>query len=92
MQDIDAALSRLREYPANPRLDQIDDAVLAAVDFQRRHGAPLSGAVFGLAAGLALTVGVLGSTLPSSEARTASIAPFGAPPALAPSTLLGTSQ
>lgn len=92
MKDIDAALSRLKECPVDPRLDQIDEAVLAAVDFQRRHGAPLSGAVFGLAAGLALTIGLLGAALPGSEVRTASLAPFGAPPALAPSTLLGTSH
>lgn len=92
MKDIDAALSRLRDLPADPRLDQIDNAVLVALDFRRRHGAPLSRAVFGIAAGLALTIGLLGTVLPGSEVRTASIAPFGAPPALAPSTLLGTSQ
>lgn len=92
MEDIDAALSRFGNYPADPRLDRIENAVLAAVDYQRRHGAPLSGSVFGLAAGLALTIGLLGTALPSGEARTTPIAPFGTPPALAPSTLLGTSR
>lgn len=92
MMDIDAALARFRTYPADPRLDRIDDAVLAAIEHQRRHGAPLSGSVFALAAGAALTIGLLGTALPGDEARTASLAPFGAPPALAPSTLLGTSE
>lgn len=92
MQNIDAALSRLREHPADPRLEQMDDAVLSALDHQRPHGAPLSGAVFGLAAGVALTIGLAGTAVPGSQARTAPLAPFGAPPALAPSTLLGMSR
>jgi hypothetical protein len=92
MRDIDAALARLSQYPTDPRLQQIDAAVLTAVELQRRNGAPLSGAVFGVAAGLALTMGLLGAALPATETANPSIAPFGVPPALAPSTLLGTSE
>lgn len=92
MMDVDAALSRLRELPVDSRLGSIDGAVLDALAYQRRHGAPISGAVFGIAAGVALSVGLLGSVIPEREARVASIASFGAPPALAPSTLLGTSE
>ena len=92
MMDVDAALSRLRELPVDPRLEAIDGAVIDALAYQRRHGAPLSGAVFGIAAGVALSVGLLGSAIPGGETGGESIAPFGAPPALAPSTLLGTSE
>ncbi|WP_156839119.1 hypothetical protein [Novosphingobium aquimarinum] len=92
MMDVDAALSRLRELPVDPRLETIDGVVIDALAYQRRHGAPLSGAVFSIAAGIALSVGFLGSAIPARETRVASIAPFGAPPALAPSTLLGTSE
>lgn len=92
MNQVDAALSRLRDHPVDPRLADIGQAVLAEVDFQRRHGLPLSGSVFGLAAGLALTVGLLGTALQSGEGRSSPLAPFGAPPALAPSTLLGTGE
>ena len=92
MRDIDAALARLRQYPTDPRLQQIDAAVLTAVELQRRNGAPLSGAVFGVAAGVALTMGLLGAALPATESPSPAIAPFGVPPALAPSTLLGISE
>ncbi|MDH2135144.1 hypothetical protein N5J77_28865 [Sphingobium yanoikuyae] len=92
MMDVDTALSWLRELPVDPRLEAIDDGVFDALAYQRRHGAPLSGAVFGIAAGVALSIGLLGSAIPARENQVASIAPFGAPPALMPSTLLGTSE
>src|SRR3546814_7831957 len=86
MMDIDAALRRLRELPADPRLEQIDGAVMEAIVFQRRHGTPLSSTAFGVAAVFALSIGLLGSVIPAHETRAPSIAPLGAPPALAPST------
>lgn len=92
MIDIDAALTRLKDLPADSRLEYIDGAVLEALDFQRRHGFPLSSAVFSLTAGLALMIGLASSVFPGRDVRTASIAPFGAPSALAPSTLLGTGE
>lgn len=92
MMDIDAALRRLRELPVDPRLEQIDGAVMEAVAFQRRHGAPLSSTAFGVAAVFALSIGLFGSVIPTHETRAPSIAPLGAPPALAPSALLGASE
>lgn len=92
MMDIDAALRRLRELPVDPRLEQIDGAVMEAVVFQRRYGVPLPSTAFGIAAVFALSIGLFGSVIPTHETRTTSIAPLGAPPALAPSTLLGASE
>lgn len=92
MMDIDAALRRLRELPVDPRLEQIDGAVMEAVAFRRQHGAPLSSTAFGVAAVFALSIGLFGSVIPAHETRAPSIAPLGAPPALAPSTLLGASE
>lgn len=92
MMDIDAALRRLRELPVDPRLEQIDGAVMEAVAFQRRHGAPLPSTAFGVAAVFALSIGLFGSVIQAHETRAPSIAPLGAPPALAPSTLLGASE
>src|SRR3546814_943291 len=92
MMDIDAALRRLRELPADPRLEQIDGAVMEAIVFQRRHGTPLSSTAFGVAAVFALSIGLLGSVIPAHETRAPSIAPLGAPPALAPRSEEHTSE
>jgi len=91
MTDIDAALARLREMPADPRLVSMDAIVLdrLAVEAASR---PLSGTVFGVAALIALTIGFAGAMVPNGTTQTASIAPFGAPPALAPSTLLASAE
>lgn len=92
MMDIDAALRRLRELPVDPRLEQIDSAVMEAVVFRRRHGTPLPSTAFGVAVVFALSIGLFSSVIPTHEIRAPSIAPLGAPPALAPSTLLGASE
>jgi hypothetical protein len=92
MNDLDAALRRLRGLPADSRLETIDAAVLAAVTDRRLNGTPLPGAVFGAAATLALGAGLLATTLPSADAGIQSAAPFGVPSALAPSTLLGVHR
>lgn len=92
MTDIDAALARLREMPVHPRLASIDAAVLAGVAMHAAGPRPLSGNVFGAAALAALTIGVVGSVLPGTPVRAASVAPFGTPPALAPSSLLGSGE
>src|SRR3546814_11062802 len=85
MMDIDAALRRLRELPADARLEQIDGAVMEAIVFQRRHGTPVSSTAFGVAAVFALSIGLLGSVLLPHETRAPSIPPPGPPPAFAPS-------
>lgn len=92
MTNIDAELARLREMPVHPRLASIDEAVLAGVAVHAVGSRPLSGTVFGIAALAALTIGIAGSALPGTPVRAASIAPFGAPPALAPSSLLGGGE
>jgi hypothetical protein len=92
MDDLDATLRRLRGLPTDPRLETIDSAVLATVTDRRLNGTPLPGAVFGVAATLALGAGVLATALPPSDASVPSAAPFGVPSALAPSTLLGVHQ
>src|SRR3546814_13398932 len=92
MMDIDAALRRLRELPADPRLEQIDGAVMEAIVFQRRHGTPLSSTAFGVSAVFALSIGLLGSVIPANATSAPPIALSGAPPALAPSPLPGASD
>jgi hypothetical protein len=92
MNDLDATLRRLRGLPADPRLETIDAAVLAAVADRRLVGVPVSGAVFGLAATLALSAGLLATTLTPTDAGIQSAAPLGVPSALAPSTLLGVHR
>ena len=92
MMDLDRALARIRELPADPRLDAIDSAVLSAIDMQRSAGLPSTGTLLGVAAGLALTIGLATSAIPGHDTPGSSLAPFGAPPALAPSTLLGSSE
>lgn len=91
MTDIDTALARLREMPADPRLASIDAVVLERLAL-RPNSRPLSGTIFGIAALAALSIGFASSLLPHEPVQTASIAPFGAPPALAPSTLLASAE
>lgn len=92
MMDVDTALRRLHDLPVDPRLARIEVAVFAGIAQQDAHGRPLSGSLVGIAASLALVVGLLGSRIPSYTESAPSIAPFGAPAALAPSTLLGTGE
>lgn len=91
MTDIDGALAAMRDMPVDPRLASIDTAVLAALARTGRSR-PLSGSVFALAAVAALTVGIVGSTVPNSAASAAPIAPFGTSPTLAPSALLSAGE
>ena len=80
MTDIDAALARLREMPVHPGLGSIDAAILDGIAAGVRQ--PLSGSVVGMA----------GSLIPGASVTAAPVAPFGASPALAPSTLLGGGE
>ena len=92
MTDIDAMLARLREMPADSRLACMDAAVLRRLDLHHAATRPLSGAIFGVAALAALTVGVVGAMLPNMPGQTASVTPFGTSPSLAPSTLLSSVE
>ena len=90
--DVDTALRRLHDLPVDPRLAGIEAAVFNGIAAQDAHGQPLSGSMVGIAASLALVVGLLGATIPGYAEPAPSIAPFGASAALAPSTLLGTAE
>lgn len=92
MTDIDAALARLREMPLHPRLAAIDASVLDQLAAGAAGSRPVPGAVFGLAALLALTIGMASSAVPGTPARAAQLAPFGTSPALMPSTLLSSAE
>lgn len=92
MTDIEAALGRLRAMPVPPGLAAIDCAVLDGIARRGATPRPLPGSFFGVTAAAALAIGVAGSLLPAAPARIASAAPFGAAPALAPSTLLGAGE
>lgn len=90
MTDLDMLLGRLRDDPVHPGLAGIDDPVLEAVRRKAESGGGLSMRGVGLSAVVALGMGFAGSTLPAPSAHAGiSSAPFGAPSALAPSTLLG---
>lgn len=91
MAGIDSLLARLRESPVHPGLDGLDAAVMEELA-GRQAGMQLGGRAFIIAAALALATGVVGSAVPGTPARAAPIAPFGAAPMLAPSTLLGTGE
>lgn len=90
MDDLDTLLSRMKNLPVDPRLGQIDDAVFAGI--ARRAGSRVSARAMAFVAVLSLGVGVAGSVVPAQPVRAATVFPLGAPPALAPSTLLGTGQ
>jgi hypothetical protein len=92
MTDIDEALARLREMPVHPGLSSIDASVLERVAMHAAGAHPPSGTVFGIAAIAALSLGIASSVLPGVPGSTASVAPFGSPPTLAPSSLLGSDQ
>ena len=89
MNDIDDTLNRLAAAPVHYRLSAIGDDVLAGLAL--RHSQIPTSAI-GLAAIAALMVGIAGAALPSGRAEAAPFSPFGAPPALAPSTLLGNGE
>lgn len=85
MDDLDAALARLADAPLPPRL-----ATLHADVFARIAAQPPVRAGLGWGAGaviVALIMGIAGAVIPMGGAS-ASLAPLGADPWLAPSTLL----
>ena len=93
MNDIDSTFAQIRALPIDPRLASIEAAVMAGVQSRTVRAPSLSGAVFCLAAIGSLTVGIVGAAIPSVPARASSVVfPFGAPAALAPSTLLSGAE
>ncbi len=90
MQDIDTLLSRMKDLPLDPRLDAIDGTVLDGL--ARRVHSQVSLQAVALVALFSLGIGLAGSMVPSQPVRAATIFPLGAPPALAPSTLLDAGK
>lgn len=87
MDHIDSLLARMRDLPLDPRLDAIDGAVFDGL----AHGtdAHVSTSAIALVAAVSLGIGLAGSLAPAEPVHATTAFPLGAPPALAPSTLLG---
>lgn len=93
MSRIDDMLDGLSAAPLPSRLMMIDDAVLSQLSQRRANAAPLSGSMIGLAIIAAMGMGLVSTVVPSTTAEAASnLSPFGAPAALAPSTLLDSGE
>ena len=93
MSRLDEMLEELRAAPVPLRLMAIDDAVLSQLAERRAGAAPFSSNMIGLAVVTALGMGLAGAVVPSTRAEASpSLAPFGAPAALAPSTLLDSGE
>lgn len=88
--DIDQALARIGAQDTHPDLSGLEDRVLARIGARPKPALAL-GTTLG-AAMFALALGVMSNTVPTGEARAATLAPFGAPSPLAPSSLLLGSQ
>ena len=93
MSDLDEVLARIGGAPLPPRLATMDEAVLAGLAEHQRNSARNSLRSLSIAAIVALAIGVFSTSLPGSPAAAApSVTVFGAPPALAPSSLLLASK
>lgn len=90
MDDLDTLLASMRNLPVDPRLGEIDNAVIAGI--ASRHQARVQMRTMALVAIISLSVGVLGSIVPAESVRAATVFPLGAPAALAPSSLLGGGE
>ena len=90
MANLDEMLARLGNAPLDARLAGIDEAVFAGLAGRDTTSATRSIALTAVAA---LAIGVVSTGLPGAPAVAASsVTPFGAPPALAPSSLLLASR
>jgi hypothetical protein len=87
MTELDQLLAKIRDLPPDPRLSSIDARVFDGLAVLAARPA-LPKAAFGMAFGIALSVGLVGAALPTPSAQASSLFPLGAPSALAPSTLL----
>ena len=93
MNNLDEMLARIGGAPLPSRLAMMDEAVFAGLAEHQRSSASNSLRSLSIAAIAALAIGVFSTGLPGShEAAAQTGTPFGAPPALAPSSLLLASQ
>ena len=89
--DLDEMLMQLGEAPLPARLSMLDEAVFAGLALRQAPAAGGSLGAFGFAAVMALGFGIFSTGFSGTAALAApSAAPFGAPPALAPSSLLAS--
>ena len=90
MYNLDEMLTRLGNAPLDPRLAMMDEVVFAGLAARDTTSASRS---LGLAAVAARAIGLISTGLPGTPGVAApSVAPFGVPPALAPSSLLLASR
>ena len=93
MSNLDEILARIGGAPLPARLAMMDEAVFAGLAEHRRSATSVSLLSLSIAAIAALAFGVFSTGFPRSPAAAApSVTPFGAPPALAPSSLLLASK
>lgn len=93
MSHIDDMLVGLIEAPLPTRLMTIDDAVLSQLSDRQANATPLSSGVIGFAIIAAMGMGLVSAVVPGTPAEAApTLSPFGAPAALAPSTLLDSGD
>lgn len=93
MSNLDEILAQMGNASLPPRLGMLDEAVFLALAERRRSGASGSLGSLGVAAIAALALGLFSTGFPVNSATAApSVTPFGAPPALAPSSLLLESK
>ncbi|GGE12789.1 hypothetical protein GCM10011529_18960 [Polymorphobacter glacialis] len=88
MDDLDRALQQLRTMPVPISLESLESDVLMQIDAERSASAVTAGPALGLAAILALGIGIGAAILPGGSAEAAQTSPFAAGANLAPSTLL----
>ena len=93
MSNLDEMLARIGGAPLPSRLATMDEAVFAGLAEHQRNSVSYSLRSLSIAALAALAIGVFSTGLPGNPAAAApSVTPFGAPPALAPSSLLLASR
>ena len=93
MNSLDQMLEDLGAAPIPSRLMSIDDAVLAELAKRQAGAASLSSGMLGLAVVAAVGMGLAGAVVPGTRVEAKpNQSPFGAPAALAPSTLLDSGQ
>lgn len=93
MNSLDQMLESLGEATVPARLMLIDNAVLSELAARQTGASSLSSGMAGLAIVAALGMGLAGAMVPGTRAEASpSLSPFGAPVALAPSTLLDSGE
>ena len=88
MDEIDRALQHLQYLPVPEQLASLERKVMARIDAERETAKLTAGPALGVAAVVALGLGMAGAILPGTSAQAATTSVFGYAESLAPSTLL----